>query len=85
MLCELPENDDDFLEYDVKENEYFTYRWASDNTEINKENREIVFDKNKKSHVIKVSGKKPFLIAAFKLGLFKAGHKPEAGNDAAYL
>lgn len=85
MLCELPEDDDDFLEYDVKENEYFTYRWAHDNSEINKENREVVFDKSKKSQVIKITGKKPFLIAAFKLGLFKADHKPETTDDAAYL
>jgi len=85
VLCELPENDDDFLEYDVKENEFFTYKWASDDTEISKDKREIIFKKDKKSNVIKISGKKPFLIGAFKLGLFKAGHKPDKSEDSAYL
>lgn len=74
MLCELPESDDDFLEYDVKENEFFDYKWAAGDAEINKDKREIVFIKDKKSDVIKITGKKPFLIGAFKLGLYKAGH-----------
>jgi len=85
VLCELPVNDEDFLEYDVKEDEFFTYRWASGDYEIPKDKREIVFMKDKKCDVIKITGKKPFLIGAFKLGLYKAGHIPEKSEDAAYL